>query len=57
MVVPYTGNHLDLFLFYFLRFCLFIFREMGREGEREGEKEKHRLVASHTGSPDPESNQ
>ena len=39
------------------RFCLFIFREKGREGERQGEKyqceininmrEKHRLVASH----------
>ena len=28
----------------FKRFCLFIFRERGREGEREGEK--HRLVAS-----------
>ena len=33
------------FIFFLKRFYLFIFKEMGREGETEGEK--HRPVASH----------
>ena len=33
-------------LFFFLRFCLFIFRERGRERERKGEKHQC-VVASH----------
>ena len=36
-----------VYLFWFLRFYLFIFRERGREGDRE-EKKHQCVVASHT---------
>ena len=40
-------NLLVLYILFFKGFCLFIFRERGREGEREGEKHQC-VVASHT---------
>ena len=36
-------------VFFFLRFCLFMFRERGREEEREGEK--HQCVVASRSSP------
>ena len=50
LFLDYIMNPSQGFLFFFfLRFHLFIFREMGREGEREGEKHQC-VVASSTPS-------